>query len=213
MSSLVVDNTDSNASDQKKVCVSDEVNDKDQLMEDVLLDHMGQLNINGRNTNIDAVPKYELEIEQVISVTCCSDRSMVRQVVVANKGDVNQSILCILDPPKRSVSPLMAASIKAANLLKNQKKTSSSNRVEDLEHDLDLALMERENFLLRLKRIDEEVQKMALPNAFDVNEMEDFVFQFEAFKSWVAVAADPTQQLMTVEGRKKKSSVEFEVVD
>ena len=165
---------------------------------------------------------------------------MVHQVVVANKGDVNQSILCILDPQnvsvrlkKRSVSPLTAAMIQANYLRESgilpdkkrieshavnswvndePKKTSSSNRVEDLEHDLDLALMERENFLQRLKRIDQEVQKMALPNAFDVFNMEDFVFQFEAFKSWVAVAADPTQQLMTVEG-KKKSSVEFEVVD
>ena len=204
MSSLVIDNTKSNTSDQKKVCVSDDLDNKDKL------------------TNIDAVPKYELEIEQVISVTCCADRSMVQQVVIANKGDVNQSILCILDPPKRSVSPLTAADDQVLADIVNRwvdddddelKKSPSSNRVKDLEHDLNLALMERENFLQRLKRIDQEVQKMTLPNTFDVLNIEDFVFQFEAFKSWVAVAADPTQQLMTVEGKKKKSSVEFEVVD
>ena len=212
MSSLVVvDNTELNASDQKKICVSDKKNTKD----DFLL-NTGQLNINGRNTNIDALPKYEQEIEQVMNVTCCSDRNMVYQVVVANKGDVNKSILTILDPPKSLPKPKKRSQVLAEVVNRwvddnEPKKSSSSNLVEDLQHDLNLALMERENFLQRLKRIDQEVQKMALPNAFDVNSMEDFVFQFEAFKSWVAVAADPTQQLMTVEGNKKKSSIE--VVD
>ena len=123
---------------------------------------------------------YDSEIEQVMDITRM-DKKLVEEVVFANNGDVQKSILCLMEEEQK---PLPKTNLKVS------KKT---NYQEDLEHDLNLALSEREDFENRLQRINQEVQKLS----FD-GDKDTFLIQWNAFREWVKIVADPTQTLMRV---------------
>lgn len=123
---------------------------------------------------------YDSEIEQVMDITRM-DKKLVEEVVFANNGDVQKSILCLMEEEQK---PLPKTNLKVS------KKT---NYQEDLEHDLNLALSEREDFENRLQRIKQEVQKLS----FD-GDKDSFLIQWNAFREWVKIVADPTQTLMRV---------------
>lgn len=132
----------------------------------------------------DFLGNYDSEIEKVMDITYM-DKKLVEEVVFANQGDVQKSILCLMEEEQK---PLKQTNLKVAK---------QSNYQDDLEHDLNLALSEREDFENRLQRIKQEVQKLT----FD-GDKDSFMLQFEAFKAWIEVATDPTQTLMRVSKKK-----------
>ena len=156
MSALVVDNTD-----QKKSSNNHIVNN--------IKDFLGN---------------YDSEIKQVMDITCLN-KKMVEEVVVANYGDVQKSILRLMEEEQKP--------LKQTNL-----KVTKKSNYEDLQYDLNLALSEREDFEKRLQRINQEVQKLT----FD-GDKDSFMLQFDAFKAWIQIATDPTQTLMRVSSKKK----------
>ena len=127
---------------------------------------------------------YDSEIKQVMDITCLN-KKMVEEVVVANYGDVQKSILRLMEEEQKP--------LKHTNL-----KVTKKSNYEDLQHDLNLALSEREDFEKRLQRINQEVQKLT----FD-GDKDSFMLQFDAFKAWIQIATDPTQTLMRVSSKKK----------